>query len=484
MLRPPAIGNLLVCLAGILCMPSTRPAIAAERLPNIVIVFADDLGYGDVGCFGATGYQTPHLDRMAAEGRKFTSFYVAQAVCGASRAALLTGCYPHRLGMLGAPSHGVKHGINPSEVLIPEICKQKGYATAMFGKWHLGHHPQSLPIHHGFDEYFGLPYSNDMWPNHPAGPKAFPFLNMIEGDQNAFGPITPEHQTQLTTWYTERAVKFIGAHHEQPFLLYVAHNMPHVPLFVSDKFAGKTERGLFGDVIAEIDWSVGEITAALEEHGIKDDTLMIFTSDNGPWLSYGNHAGSAGPLREGKGTTWEGGVREPCVMRWPGKIPAGTTCNELAATIDILPTIAGLIGAKLPEHPIDGLDIWPLMSQEPSPPTPHESYLYYWGNSLEAIRSGEWKLHFPHEYRSLTGKPGRDGQPAGYTSATTDLALYNLKTDVGEKTDVKGEHPEVVAKLEALADAARVQLGDAARKQPIKGFRAPARFDELSPLNQ
>lgn len=450
---------------------------AAERLPNVVIVFSDDQGYGDVGCFGAKGFQTPHLDRMAAEGRKFTSFYVAQAVCGASRAALLTGCYPNRIGMLGAPGPKSTHGIHPDEVLLPELCRQQGYATAMFGKWHLGHHPQSLPIQHGFDEYFGLPYSNDMWPFHPETPKAYPDLPMIEGDRVAISPITPEHQTQLTTWYTERAVDFIGRNREKPFFLYVAHNMPHVPLFVSGKFAGKSMQGAYGDVISEVDWSVGQITQALEQHGLKEHTLMIFTTDNGPWLSYGNHAGSAGPLREGKGTTWEGGVRVPCLMRWPGQIPAGTECNELAATIDLLPTIAGRIGAKLPDHPIDGLDIWPLLSQEPCPPTPHESYLYYWGNHLQAIRSGDWKLHFPHEYRSLTGPAGRDGQPSGYSGAQTALALYNLRDDVGERTDVQAAHPDVVTRLQSLAEAARQELGDSASRQQGRGFRPPQKIE-------
>ena len=462
---------------AVFAVATTAICSAADGSPNIVIVFTDDQGYADVGCFGAEGYETPHLDRMAQEGRRFTNFYVAQAVCGASRAALLTGCYPNRIGMLGAPSHKAKHGINPDEVLIPEVCKQKGYATAMFGKWHLGHHRQSLPVHHGFDEYFGLPYSNDMWPYHPTNPGGYPDLPMIEGDEVAISPITPEHQTQLTTWYTERAVDFIDRKHEEPFFLYVAHSMPHVPLFVSDKFDGASEQGAYGDVISEIDWCVGEITAALERHGIQENTLMIFTSDNGPWLSYGNHAGSAGPLREGKGTTWEGGVREPCIMRWPGKIPAGTTCDELAATIDLLPTIAGLIGADLPEHPIDGLDISPLMSQEPAPPTPHESYLYYWGNHLQAIRSGDWKLHFPHSYRSLTGPPGKDGTPNGYTQAKTDLALFNLDDDIGETTDVKLDHPDVVTKLQALADVARVELGDSAKKMPGKGYRPPARIE-------
>lgn len=465
----------LACCAAWLALTAGSGAADRSKNPNIVLIFADDLGFADVGCFGAQGFETPHIDRMAAEGRKFTSFYVAQAVCGASRAALLTGCYPNRIGMLGAPSHRSKHGIHPDEVLLPELCQQQGYATAMFGKWHLGHHRESLPIHHGFDEYFGLPYSNDMWPYHPENPGGYPDLPLIERDQTAISPVTPEMQTQLTTWYTERAVKFIDAHHERPFFLYVAHAMPHVPLFVSDKFAGKSAQGLYGDVVAEIDWGVGEITRALERHGLLNDTLMIFTSDNGPWLSYGNHAGSAGPLREGKGTTWEGGVREPCVIRWPARIPAGTTCDELCATIDIVPTVAKLIGATLPAHPIDGRDITPLLL-EADAKTPHESYLYYWGNELQAIRSGDWKLHFPHDFRSLTGTPGRDGKPAGYSQRRTELVLYNLREDVGESTDVKDRHPEVVARLQALADAAREELGDSARMLRGRGHRPPRQF--------
>lgn len=448
-----------------------------DHSPNVVIIFADDLGYGDLGCFGATGYETPHLDRMATEGRKFTSFYVAQAVCGASRAALLTGCYPNRLGMLGAPSHATKHGIHEREMLLSELVKQQGYATAVYGKWHLGSHRPFLPLQHGFDDYFGLPYSNDMWPFHPENPRGYPDLPLISGNDVSNPKITPEDQTQLTTWYTEHAVEFIAEHRERPFLLYLAHSMPHVPLFVSDKFAQKTERGLFGDVISEIDWSVGQVLAALREHGIDDRTLVIFTSDNGPWLSYGNHAGSAGPLREGKGTTWEGGVRVPCVMRWPGQIPAGTECDELAATIDVFPTVARLTGASLPQHAIDGKDIWPLMAGEPVAKTPHEAYYYYWGNHLQAIRSGDWKLHFPHEYRSLTGTPGRDGRPGGYSTQKTEMALFNLKDDVGETTDVQEQHPDVVSRLQELAEVAREELGDSAMKRQGAGLRPPARID-------
>lgn len=456
-------------------------SLAADRpaQPNIIIVFADDLGYADVGCFGAKGFTTPHLDRMAAEGRRFTSFYVSQAVCGASRASLLTGCYANRIGMLGAPSHASKHGIHPNEVLLSELCKQQGYATAIYGKWHLGHHQPFLPLQNGFDDYYGLPYSNDMWPYHPTS-KAFPDLPMYEGNEIVNPAVTPEDQVWLTTSYAQRAVNFIDQHHDQPFFLYLAHSMPHVPLFVSDKFEGKSEQGLYGDVIMEIDWSVGEILKALERHNLDERTLIMFTSDNGPWLSYGNHAGSAGPLREGKGTSWEGGVREPCIMRWPGQIPAGTTCDELAATIDILPTVAGLINAELPSHAIDGLDIWPLISGEEGARTPHEYYCYYWGNELQCIRSGEWKLHFPHSYRSLTGTPGQDGRPGGYTQQKTGMALYNLSDDIGEQHDVKDEHPDVVARLQGFADLARQELGDSRLKVSGAGHRPAGRLADLT----
>ena len=287
-------------------------AHAAQRPPNVIIIFTDDQGYADVGVFGAKGIRTPNLDRMAAEGRKFTNFHVSQPVCSASRTALLTGCYSNRLGIHGALGPADPRGIAESEMTLANLFKQKGYATGMAGKWHLGRPAPFLPTHRGFDEYFGLPYSNDMWPLHPeAKPDSFPPLPLIEGDKVVKPGLTPEDQAQLTTWYTERAVKFIDTNRDRPFFFYLAHNMPHVPLYVSDKFKGKSERGLYGDVIEEIDWSVGEVLAALRRNGIEENTWVIFTSDNGPWLSYGEHAGSAGPLREGKGTNWEGGTRVP-----------------------------------------------------------------------------------------------------------------------------------------------------------------------------
>lgn len=456
-------------------MASPQAGAARPRLPNIVIILTDDQGYADVGVFGAKGFTTPNLDRLAREGRRFTNFHVAQPVCSASRAALLTGCYPNRIGIHGALGPSASHGINRSEMTLAELVKQRGYATAIFGKWHLGHHPEFLPTRHGFDEYFGLPYSNDMWPNHPtAKPGTYPPLPLIEGEQVV--QLMPD-QTQLTTWYTERAVKFIEKNKDRPFFLYLAHNMPHVPLHVSDKFKGKSQQGLYGDVIMEIDWSVGEILRALKNNRLDDQTFVVFTSDNGPWLSYGNHAGSAYPLREGKLTSWEGGTREPCIMRWPGQIPAGSVSREPLMTIDLFPTIARLIGAQLPQHKIDGLDVWPIIAGGPKAKNPHEAYYFYYeNNQLQAVTSGRWKLYLPHTYRTLAGQPGgRDGLPAPYQPRKIGTELYDLENDVSETTDVAARHPDVVRRLEALAEKAREDLGDSLTNRVGKGIREPGR---------
>lgn len=437
--------------------------------PNIVVVFADDLGYGDVGCFGAKGYTTPNIDRLATEGIRFTDFYVPQAVCSASRTALLTGCYPNRVGILGALGPASRTGIADGETTIAEVLKRRGYATAIYGKWHLGHHGKFLPTRHGFDQYFGLPYSNDMWPKHPTN-RSFPDLPLIEGERII---ATNPDQRNLTNWYADRAVDFIKQNKERPFFLYLAHSMPHVPLHVSAKGAGRTSRGLFGDVIAEIDASVGRILATLEEQGLDRKTLVIFTSDNGPWLSYGNHAGSAAPFREGKGTSFEGGIREPFAARWPGKIPAGTVCREPAMTIDLLPTFAELSGAdRSGDLPIDGLTITPLLLAQPEAKSPHEALYFYWGRELQAIRSGRWKLHFPHKYRSLDGPPGADGKPAPYLEREIGLSLYDLQSDPGEKSDLAAQHPDLVEQLSRLADAAREDLGDSTTNRKGKNVRA------------
>ncbi|MEO6786255.1 MAG: sulfatase [Chthoniobacteraceae bacterium] len=453
----------------------------AARLPNIVIIFIDDQGYGDIGPFGAKGYSTPNLDRMAAEGCKFTNFHVPQPVCSASRAGLLTGCYPNRIGIHGALGPKDKHGIADTEMTLAELVKQKGYATGMAGKWHLGTPKRFLPTHHGFDEYFGLPYSNDMWPLHPeAKPGAYPPLPLIEGDTVLKKDLGHEDQNQLTTQYTERAVKFIEQNKERPFFFYLAHTMVHVPLHVSEKFRGKSQQGLYGDACMEVDWSVGEVLAALKRAGVDDNTLVIYSSDNGPWLSYGNHAGSAGPLREGKGTCWEGGTREPTLMRWPGKIPAGSTTDAMMMTIDLFPTIAKLIGAELPKHKIDGLDVWPLITGETGAKNPHDGYAFYYEqNQLQAVTTsdGRWKLQLPHTYRTLGGRPGgKDGIPAKYEQRKLDVAeLYDLVSDVGETKNVAAEHPGIVARLEAFAEKMRVELGDSLTRRTGTGLREPGR---------
>ena len=471
-------------LLGLLLFPSFA---SAAKLPNVVIIFMDDMGYNDIGPFGVEGIETPNLNQMAQQGRCFTDFVVPSAVCSASRAALLTGCYHRRVGISGALGPGARIGLSADELTLAELCKQKDYATAIFGKWHLGDVQPFLPLQHGFDEYFGLPYSNDMWPYHPnvlhlpmeERLKRWPHLPLIEGNQTINPQVTGKDQEQLTTQYTERAVDFIDRNKDQPFVLYVPHSMVHVPLYVSDKFMGKSKRGLFGDVVMEVDWSVGQINDALKRNGIENDTLVIFTSDNGPWLSYGEQAGTT-TLREGKGTMFEGGYREPTIMKWPGKIPAGTSCDQLASTIDILPTIAKLIGGELPDHKIDGKDIRPLMFGHPDAKSPHEAfYCYYNGGELQAVRNDRWKLHFPHSYRTLNDRQGRsDGLPINYETGKIGRALYDLDNDVSETTNVIDQHPDVVAMLEAFAEEARADLGDKLTKRPASGIRPAGRVEK------
>jgi arylsulfatase A-like enzyme len=445
----------------------------AATLPNIVIIFMDDMGYADVGCFGAHGYQTPNIDKLAAAGRKFTNFHVAQPVCSASRTALLTGCYPNRVGIHGALGPSAKHGIHSAEMTIAELVKQKGYATAAVGKWHLGSLPQFLPVKHGFDEYYGIPYSNDMWPYHPQSKKgAYPKLPMIENDTVVDAEVTPEDQTRLTTEYTERGVHFIENNKNQPFLLYLAHSMVHVPLFVSEKFKGKSGKGPFADVMMEVDWSVGQIVDTLKKNGLEDNTWLIFTSDNGPWLSYGDHAGSAGPLREGKGTCWEGGTRVTGIMKWPAKIPAGTTTDTMMMTIDVLPTIAHVIDAKLPDHKIDGMNCWPIVAGDPGAKNPHDFYAYYYEqNQLQAITSGDgrWKLQLPHGYRSLPPDQPQatGGIPVLYKQVKIEQPeLYDLYTDLSESKNLATQFPDQVTKLQQHAETIRAELGDSLMKLP------------------
>ena len=439
--------------------------------PNVVLIVADDLGYGDVGAYGARRIKTPAIDRIAAEGVRFTDFYVAQAVCSASRAALLTGNYPNRIGILGALFPTSKIGIADGETTLAELLKARGYATAIYGKWHLGHLPPFLPTRHGFDDYLGLPYSNDMRPGHPER-LSFPPLPLYSGD--AVLTLDPD-QSQLTGEYGRRAAAFIESNRERPFFVYLAHNMPHVPIFASTRFRGRSRQGLYADVIEEIDDSVGLVLATLRRLGLERDTLVIFTSDNGPWLSYGDHAGSAGPLREGKQTSFEGGVRVPFVARWPGRIAAGSVVREPAMTIDVLPTIARLVGAPLPDRPIDGLDIAPLLLGEPGARSPHDTLLFYFGTELRAIRSGRFKLVLPHRSPTLDGPAGSGGEPGKYRQQDVSQALYDLVADIAETTDVAAAQPDVVARLVAAAEKARDDLGDSLTNRTGRGVREPGR---------
>jgi arylsulfatase A-like enzyme len=482
--------------AALLLTPAIS-TLADERLPNVVVIFIDDMGYADINPFGDTSYPTPNLDRMADEGRKFTDFVVSSAVCSASRSALLTGCYHRRIGFSGALGPKANVGLNSSETTIAELCKSVGYSTAAFGKWHLGHHPKFLPTNHGFDQYYGIPYSNDMWPLHPnsielrkKNPKAkIPWaqLPLIEGTPIVNASVQPDDQRQMTRQFTQRGVSFIKENADQPFFLYLPHPMVHVPLYASKEFEGKSGQGIFGDVVMEVDWSVGQIMDAVESIGQSENTLIVFTSDNGPWLSYGTHSGKATPLREGKGTMWEGGYREPTIMRWKGKIPAGTTCDKLSSTIDLLPTIAAMIGADLPKNRIDGNDIRPLLFGEEGAESPHDAfYCYYKGGELQAVRNERFKLMLPHKYRSLQGARGRDdGMPVAYKMLQAEYALYDLDNDVAETTDVKEKFPEVVKELNAAAERAREDLGDKLTKRSGSGVRPIGKMqpgDEELPL--
>ncbi len=445
------------------CKPKTASKESPKALtpPNIVLIFTDDQGYHDVGVFGADDIATPNLDKMADDGIRLTSYYSAQPICSASRAGILTGCYPNRIGIHNALGPGSPVGINASETTLAEMLKANGYATGIFGKWHLGDDKQFLPTRHGFDEWFGIPYSNDMWPNHPWQGTVFNFppLPLYENETVID---TVNDQTQLTTRLTERSVAFINKNKDTPFFLYVPHPQPHVPLYVSDKFKGKSNRGLYGDVIMEIDWSVGQILEALEENNLTDNTMVIFTSDNGPWLSYGNHAGSAFPLREGKGTTWEGGQREPFIAKYPQKLKAGQVIDIPVMAIDILPTIAEITDSKLPERTIDGKSVWEVLTGV-ADESPQEAYFYYYRvNELMSVRYGKWKLYFPHRYRTMNGQePGKDGLPGEYRMVDMEeIELYDLEADIRETKDVADEYPEIIAKIKELADEMRARLGD------------------------
>jgi len=465
------------CLA-LLVAASSCPADGEK--PNIVLILADDLGYTDLGCFGSKTIRTPNLDGMAAAGTRFTSFYVTQAVCSASRSALMSGSYPNRVSMQGALNHTSREGIHPDDPLLPEMLKAQGYVCGALGKWHLGTTAMFSPLKHGFDEFWGIPYSNDNSKYHPSLASEMPPLPLYE---DAKVIETDPDQSQFTRRITEKAVSFIRRHEQRPFFLYVPHIMPHVPIFASDRFKGKSPHGLYADVVEELDWSVGMILAALQQAGIAEKTLVLFFSDNGPFLSYGNHAGSAQPLREGKLTSYEGGVRVPFIARWPGKVPSGRVCDEPLTEMDLLPTFTQWLGAPPSPNKIDGKDVGDLLLGKEGAKSPHEAIAFYAGNELQAVRSGPWKLHFAHPYRTPHDVPGRDGKPSnwenmkpvaitqsgiagiasrhGYKVAQQELALYHLQEDPAESKDVSAANPEVVERLKKLAEPFRTQLGDA-----------------------
>jgi arylsulfatase A-like enzyme len=467
-----------VAMTGIHCSRNgtTTPADLSPSLPNIIVILTDDQGYGDLGSYGSESLTTPRLDRMAAEGLRFTSFYMAGAVCTPSRAALMTGSYAQRVGLPevlfpnslpAGQRDGVPIGLHRDEITIAEILKTRGYQTACVGKWHLGDLPEFLPTRHGFDSFFGLPYSNDMKPSNPRRP--YPPLPLMRNESVIE---TEPDQDLLTRRYTEEAVRFIEDHRQGPFFLYLAHTMPHRQLHISDRFRDRfsteelsairdddrTRDFLYPAVIEELDWSTGEILDALDKLGIAGRTLVVFTSDNGPAKG---GLGSAAPLRGRKGDPFEGGLRVPCLMRWPDRIPAGGTTDEIATAMDLLPTFAGIAGATLPQdRVIDGRDIGPLISGRPGATSPHEAFFYFGGNTLWGVRSGRWKLLFERERRS-------DGPPERYERRSGPIirrALFDLEADIGETTDLADTYPEVADKLLAQAEIFERELWATARE--------------------
>lgn len=424
-----------ICIFTFLILLSLPSYGQKNSKPNIIVIFADDLGYGDLGCYGHPTIQTPYLDQMAAEGMRFTQFYVGADVCTPSRAALLTGRLPIRFGMAGEgrgvlfPDSGA--GLPHSEVTIASLLKEAGYSTGMIGKWHLGHLPEFMPNTHGFDYFFGTPYSNDMRPASNPKLPPFPLYRNEEVIERGI------QQETLTKRYTEEAVKFIRENKEEPFFLYYPSNFPHVPLYASEDFVGKSRRGLYGDVVSELDWSVGEILKELKDLGIDDSTLVIFTSDNGPWLSQKEEGGSSGLLFEGKGSTYEGGMRVPGIFWWPGTIPARGSTEALGTTMDLLPTFARLAGIPLPEGKVlDGVDLMPVLSGQEQ--AVREFVYYYHRSELYAIRKGPWKAHF-------TTRPSYSAEPA--KRHETPL-LYNMEADPSEKYNVNDQYPEQLLEIQ------------------------------------
>lgn len=478
---------LLITFLGMVTVHAQKRQ-ANKKKTNVIVILMDDMGYADTKPYGSVGYETPHFDKLANEGVRMTHFYAAQAVCTASRAALLTGCYPTRLGVGFALAPWDKTALNPKEETIASVLKNEGYVTGMLGKWHLGSKAPFLPTHYGFDTFYGIPYSHDYWPvdykGNPVLPGTAndwrgncPVLPIYEGDTQVGTIPTLEETSQLTTTLTEKAEQFISKNKNKPFFLYLAHPLPHVPLAVSSKFKGKSGAGLYGDVISEIDWSVGKIMESLKKNGIDKNTLLIVTSDNGPWLSYGNHSGSTGGLREGKGTAWDGGTRVPCYISWPGKIAPGLVSNQLMTNMDILPTIVAATNAHLPKEKIDGLDFIPLLTGKTNKSPRDVFYVYYDLNNLKIIRYKTWELVLPHSSQAYSQAiPGKDGTPGKVPHVNVPMALYDLIHDPGTIQDVQSQYPEVVEEILKYAELAREDMGDALTKRVGKNNRQPAKM--------
>lgn len=429
------------------CSPET------PSKPNVVIIFLDDSGWADFEPFGEVVIETPHVSQLAAEGTAFHNFYVPQAICSASRSALMSGCYPGRSKVFGA--HGPNAwGLDTTFATMGEVFSQAGYATAAFGKWHCGDQPETRSYARGFDESCGLMYSNDMWKHHPESPQywgQWP-LKFWENGEVTIEEVDHADQKNLTRWYTEHAVDFIDRHQDEPFLVYVPHSMPHVPLYCSDEFDGLSGKGLYWDVMLEIDWSVGQINQALKDRGIDDNTIVILTSDNGPWVSYGDHAGIT-PYREAKGTSFDGGIRSACIMKYPPGIKAGNLSERSLGTVDLLPTLCHLAGIALPDNEIDGENVWDLITGTEGAANPHEYYAFSNGTNFEGVMSGDgkWKLHLPHGYRTLDS--AANGGTAGkYVQARIDTALFDMVNDPYESTNVLEDHPETASLLIGLAE--------------------------------
>ena len=449
-----------------LCGAALNEALAAPLpgRPNVVVIFIDDMGYGDVGPFGSALNRTPHLDRMATEGMRFTSFYAAP-VCSVSRAQLLTGCYGVRISVPGVYGPGSASGLHPQENTIADLLKPLGYATMCVGKWHLGDQPEFLPTNQGFDRYFGIPYSNDMQRKSlEAAKRVVPLLR----DDKVAELLTDDAQEDITRRYTETAAAFIREHREQPFFLYFPHTAVHTPIKPGKAFQGKSANGRYGDWVEEVDWSVGRILDTLREQNLAERTLVLFTSDNGPWLIKGRDGGTAHPLRGGKGSTWEGGVRVPTVAWWPGRVAAGMTCDTVAGTIDVLPTVVALTGGDLPSAPvIDGRDLSHLLLGRHSG-APRPAHYYFLGYSLQAVRQGPWKLALVPQKETM-------GKGVLSDANGREPRLYNLDQDIGERHDLAGRHPEIVKRLSELAEKMKADVlrRDAPGRRPAGRAKNP-----------